>query len=325
VLDFGIARVRDGMRSLHTRTGAALGTTPYMAPEQIKGVGVDGRVDLFAVGATMFRLVAKRRIHEAATESMLLVKMATQPAPPLASAAPGTPPGICLVVDRALQFERDQRYPDAATMQRDVQALRNGLAPPHASAIAGELGAPLREERTAAAAPLARSSQGDPGPAQAGPSPSALHASASWHGAMEATQLAPAPVSAVTSPTADPPSASAFVPPGYAGPSSFARPSAVPASLAVQRKAEDRTWVAIVLALVGASLVLLVVLAVIHWSGGETGARPSAAATSGAASGAASGPAAVDPDDPSWQPSSAKRPPAKPGATRPPRRKHGDD
>src|SRR6185437_9149806 len=99
VLDFGIARVRDGAVALHTRTGATLGTIPYMAPEQIRGVDVDARVDLFAVGATMFRLVARRNVHEASTEQMLLVKMATQPAPPLASVVPGAPPGVCLVVD----------------------------------------------------------------------------------------------------------------------------------------------------------------------------------------------------------------------------------
>jgi hypothetical protein len=64
---------------------------------------------------------------------MLMVKMATQPAPPLASVSPGASPGICLVVDRALQFERDQRYPDARTMQGDVRALRAGGVAPYAS------------------------------------------------------------------------------------------------------------------------------------------------------------------------------------------------
>src|ERR1700722_2577801 len=44
VLDFGIARMRDGM---HTRAGAMLGTTPYMAPEQILGREIDARVDVF--------------------------------------------------------------------------------------------------------------------------------------------------------------------------------------------------------------------------------------------------------------------------------------
>ena len=135
VLDFGIARVRDGMPlKMRTRVGATLGTAPYMPPEQIRGQEIDGRADLFAVGATMFRLLAKRRIHEAANETEMLLKMASQPAPSLLSVAPDLPPGVGLVVDRALQHDRDRRYPDALTMQADVRAVRAGQPPPYATA-----------------------------------------------------------------------------------------------------------------------------------------------------------------------------------------------
>ena len=138
VLDFGIARVRDGMPlKMRTRAGATLGTAPYMPPEQIKGMEIDARADLFAVGATMFRLIAKRRIHEAKNETEMLLKMASQPAPPLLSVAPDVPPGVGLVVDRALRFDRDLRYPDALTMQADVRALRAGLPPPNAMSQRG--------------------------------------------------------------------------------------------------------------------------------------------------------------------------------------------
>jgi serine/threonine-protein kinase len=134
VLDFGIARVRAGAARMHTRAGATLGTAPYMPPEQIKGMEIDARADLFAVGATMFRILARRRVHEAGSETELMVKMATEQAPSLASVAPDVPRHVCLVVDRALMFEREQRYPDAATMQADIRAVRAGLPPPYANA-----------------------------------------------------------------------------------------------------------------------------------------------------------------------------------------------
>ncbi|WP_437572744.1 serine/threonine protein kinase [Sorangium sp. So ce542] len=130
VLDFGVARVRQAATDfVRTRTGTTLGTVAYMPPEQVRGDEVDARADVFAVGATMFRLITKRRIHEAESDTELIVKMATLPAPPLASVAPETPQGVCAIVDRALAFDRDKRYPSATVMQQDVRAVLAGQPP----------------------------------------------------------------------------------------------------------------------------------------------------------------------------------------------------
>jgi serine/threonine-protein kinase len=137
ILDFGLARVLDGVPAEHrTRTGVALGTLAYMAPEQALGrrAEIDGRVDIFALGATMFRVLSGRRVHEAESEAELLMAMASRPAPPLALAVPGISPGVASVVDLALAFSRDARYPDARTMQGDVRALRQGQLAAYASA-----------------------------------------------------------------------------------------------------------------------------------------------------------------------------------------------
>ncbi len=137
VLDFGIARMRQGaVSSLYTKAGALLGTLSYMPPEQILGEAIDARADLFAVGATMFRLIARRRLHEAVSESDMVVKMATQPVPKICSVAPAVPRAVGLVVDRALAFAKEQRYPDALTMQADVRAVLAGQEPPYAARLA---------------------------------------------------------------------------------------------------------------------------------------------------------------------------------------------
>ncbi|MGK3992348.1 serine/threonine protein kinase [Sorangium sp. So ce1024] len=130
VLDFGVARVRQAATDcVRTRTGTTLGTVAYMPPEQVRGDEVDARADVFAVGATMFRLITRRRIHEASSDTDLVVKMATLPAPPLASVAPETPPWVCAIVDRALAFDRDERYPSATVMQQDIRAVLAGHPP----------------------------------------------------------------------------------------------------------------------------------------------------------------------------------------------------
>ncbi|NUP05098.1 MAG: protein kinase [Polyangiaceae bacterium] len=147
VLDFGIARMREGGQGVHTRTGAMLGTTAYMAPEQIHARPLDGRADLFAVGATMFRIITKKRIHEAETDAALLMAMGSTQARPIASVDPNVDPKIAKIVDRALAFDRDHRYPDARAMQSDVRAVLRGEQPLFAS-LAAEVSAGSRDMPT---------------------------------------------------------------------------------------------------------------------------------------------------------------------------------
>jgi serine/threonine-protein kinase len=156
ILDFGLARVHDALpRDHRTRTGIALGTFPYMAPEQALGrhSEIDGRTDLFALGATLFRLISGRKVHQAASEAELLMAMASRPAPSLAEVLPATPLAVVQVVDLALAYGKDARYPDARTMQADVRAVRAGEAPPYAAQRFAERGEKTRAEPLAASAP----------------------------------------------------------------------------------------------------------------------------------------------------------------------------
>ncbi|MEP7119768.1 MAG: protein kinase [Byssovorax sp.] len=156
VLDFGIARMREAQpRTLHTALGVTIGTLSYMPPEQVAGDPIDARADLFAVGCTMFEMASGRLPHQGSTEIELMVKMGMMPAPPLASVFAGADPGLCLVVDRALAFAKERRYPDATTMQADVRALRAGAAPPYASARIAAGDAPNPPESSALPAPIA--------------------------------------------------------------------------------------------------------------------------------------------------------------------------
>jgi serine/threonine-protein kinase len=121
VLDFGLARLLAG-QSITTH-GLALGTPSFMSPEQAAGRlnEIDARTDLFALAATGFRLRTGRRIHESDDPIDLVMKMARLPAPPIRSIVPDVSEPYARVIDRALEFKREDRYETAAAMREDVQ------------------------------------------------------------------------------------------------------------------------------------------------------------------------------------------------------------
>jgi serine/threonine protein kinase len=124
VLDFGIARVLEAARGkIETRAGFVMGTPAFMAPEQAlaKWDEVDGRTDLWAVGATMFTLLSGQHVHEAGTGNEQLIRSATTPARSVGSCTKGLPRSVVALVDRALAFDRTHRWPDARAMQEAVR------------------------------------------------------------------------------------------------------------------------------------------------------------------------------------------------------------
>jgi serine/threonine protein kinase len=123
VLDFGVARVLDARGEAKTRTGVVMGTPEYMPQEQARGRSelIDGRTDLWAVGAIVWRLLSGRYVHVADTQNEVLLLAMTEPAKPLSEIMPGVSPKIAEIVDRALAFEPKDRYPDAESMRAAVK------------------------------------------------------------------------------------------------------------------------------------------------------------------------------------------------------------
>ena len=130
VLDFGVARMREpGSGVEATRMGTAIGTPSYIAPEQALGLTtqVDGRSDIFSVGACMHVALTGKRLNQARTEAESFVMAATQAAPSIANLAPDLPVEVVACVDRALAFEREKRFQDAGSMRSEVLGLLAAL------------------------------------------------------------------------------------------------------------------------------------------------------------------------------------------------------
>ncbi len=94
-----------------------------MAPEQAmaKSDEIDAQSDLWAAGATMFALASGHLVHDADNAQQILIKAATSPARSLATVLPTAPRALCAIVDRALAFEKADRWANAVAMR---EALR---------------------------------------------------------------------------------------------------------------------------------------------------------------------------------------------------------
>jgi serine/threonine-protein kinase len=100
-----------------------MGTPAFMSPEQARGLWdeVDGRSDVWSVGATMWQALTGTLVHQGRTTNEELLSAMSKPAPPILSVLPNLSPVVAQVVDRALAFEKEKRWLDAKRMQEGVR------------------------------------------------------------------------------------------------------------------------------------------------------------------------------------------------------------
>lgn len=120
LMDFGIARVGDGSR---TRTGLVLGTPSFMSPEQLAGLTVDGRSDLYSLGVLLYQLLTGVLPHQGDSMARLMQQIATEPAPDVRIHRPALPESLALVLAVALEKRPELRYPSGEQMARDLDAV----------------------------------------------------------------------------------------------------------------------------------------------------------------------------------------------------------
>jgi serine/threonine-protein kinase len=132
ILDFGLACIWfPEKESSVTRPGIVLGTPAFMPPEQARGRRdeVDARSDIWAFGATLYTLLSGRPVHDIETAHAQLLAAMTKPAAPIRSVAPHVPPPLAAVIDRALSYEKAQRYEDADAMSKALAKVNVEPAP----------------------------------------------------------------------------------------------------------------------------------------------------------------------------------------------------
>ncbi|HWZ86789.1 MAG TPA: serine/threonine-protein kinase [Thermoanaerobaculia bacterium] len=126
VMDFGIAKSLQTESNL-TQTGITLGTSAYLAPEQIRGEAIDRRTDVFAMGVLAYELLAYRKPFRGEHLSTILYKILNESPEALQTLAQDAPPALVAAVNRALAKSPADRYPTMEEMRRDLQDIHREL------------------------------------------------------------------------------------------------------------------------------------------------------------------------------------------------------
>src|SRR6266481_1654585 len=131
IMDFGIAKAGGSM----TSTGQVLGTPNYMAPEQVKGRGLDGRSDLFSFGVVLYEMLTGEKPFVGQNVTTIIYKIVNEnPIPPRDLDAT-IHPGLSAIAVKALAKSPDERYQSGAQLVRDLETYKLAGSALHATTV----------------------------------------------------------------------------------------------------------------------------------------------------------------------------------------------
>ncbi len=101
-----------------SRTGVEMGTAGYMSPEQVRGETVDKRTDLFSFGLVLYEMVSGQRAFSAETAPIVRNSILEQKPRPIRELNPDISPGLEVIMNRALEKDRERRYQSASEIRK---------------------------------------------------------------------------------------------------------------------------------------------------------------------------------------------------------------
>jgi eukaryotic-like serine/threonine-protein kinase len=135
ILDFGLAKLVPASGSANvsamptaselepaTRLGSAMGTLPYMSPEQVRGEELDARTDLFSFGAVLYEMLTGKPAFDGGSEIRLLRAITEETPKPLSDFRADVPKNAESIVSRALEKDLSKRYQTAAEVTTDLSS-----------------------------------------------------------------------------------------------------------------------------------------------------------------------------------------------------------
>jgi len=138
VLDFGLAKLSasntasvdneaNTVALRLTKPGIILGTTHYMSPEQVRGLPLDSRSDIFSLGAVLYEMLSGVGPFDRPTKSDVLAAILSDTPQPLAQVQPGVPPELQRIVAKSLRKDKEDRYQTGKDLLVDIKSLTREL------------------------------------------------------------------------------------------------------------------------------------------------------------------------------------------------------
>ena len=125
ILDFGLARLTEAGKL--TRADQTVGTAAYMSPEQIQGMEVDHRTDVWALGCVLYEMVAGLRPFKGQYDQALAYEIVQEDPEPLTAVRAGVPMELEFIVGKCLAKDAGDRYDSSSELAKDVRTLAEKL------------------------------------------------------------------------------------------------------------------------------------------------------------------------------------------------------
>jgi eukaryotic-like serine/threonine-protein kinase len=124
VMDFGLAKLRVSGVSRLTKEGSTVGTMGYMAPEQVQGLDVDHRADIFSLGVILYELFAGEAPFKGAHETAMAYEIVNVDPSPLTNLKPDIDPELDRIVLECIDKDKDERYQSAREVAKDLKRFK---------------------------------------------------------------------------------------------------------------------------------------------------------------------------------------------------------
>ena len=125
VMDFGLALLTEGSKL--TLLDTTVGTAAYMSPEQIQGMEVDHRTDIWALGCVLYEMVCGQRPFKGVYDKALLYEIVQEEYEPLTGVRAGVPMELEVFIGKCLAKDREERYKDAGDLAVDLKTLQKRM------------------------------------------------------------------------------------------------------------------------------------------------------------------------------------------------------